>query len=90
MTYSLYRIEDDETTTFVAEYPSIGDGIAAGNRVVSTEDYDYAYCLHTEDDIRVSTFGRGRIGYRAWAMRTGRLSPSVEDRYDRDEDEWVS
>jgi len=36
---------------------------------------------------RVAAFREGRIGYRMWATRTGRLSPSVEDRYDHDEDE---
>jgi len=43
------------------------------------------YCLCT-DGVRVATLGEGRIGYREWAMRTGRISPSLEDKYDHDED----
>jgi hypothetical protein len=44
-----------------------------------------AYCL-CADGVRVATFAKGRIGYREWAMRTGRLNPSVEDKLDHDED----
>jgi hypothetical protein len=29
----------------------------------------------------------GRIGYRLWATRRGRISPSVEDRYEHDVDD---
>jgi hypothetical protein len=29
------------------------------------------------------------IGYWQRARRTGRLNPAVEDKYPRDEDEWV-
>jgi hypothetical protein len=37
----------------------------------------------------VASFADGRAGYREWALRTGRLSPSVEDRYDHDVDEFM-
>lgn len=89
MTYTLYRIEDDATTTFISEHGDLLDGIRAGERVVKHEDYDFSYGLYT-DGLKVASFAAGRIGYREWAMRTGRLSPSVEDAYLRDEDEWVS
>jgi len=41
------------------------------------------------DGVRVASFADGRAGYREWALRTGRLSPSVEDRYDHDVDELM-
>jgi hypothetical protein len=90
--YVLCRIEDDSSLTSISEYPSIGVGIVAGNHVVTVEDHEYPYCLNTDDGVRVSTFGKGRIGYREWAYRTGRLEfiSSEDDKYLRDEDEWVS
>ena len=86
--YVLCRIEDNSSLTPISEYPSIRDGIVAGNRVVTVEDYDYPYCLNTDDGVRVATFGKGRIGYRQCSMRSGRLDyiPRVDDRYDHDVD----
>ena len=89
MTYELYRIEDDGTTTEISQHGDLLTGIAAGEDTVSTLDYDFAYALHTDDGVRVATFADGRIGYRMWATRTGRLSPSVEDRYEHDVDELM-
>ncbi len=85
MTYELYRIEDTGTTTYISTHDDLLTGIAAGEDTVSTEDFDFAYGLYA-DGVRVAAFAEGRIGYRQWATRTGRLSPSVEDRYDHDED----
>jgi hypothetical protein len=42
------------------------------------------------DGVRVASFAEGRIGYRLWATRSGRISPSVEDRYDHDIDELMA
>ncbi len=86
--YTLYRIEADETTTPVSTHPTMQDGVAAGVDMVENVDLDYAYALHTPNG-RVAAFREGRIGYRMWATRTGRLSPSVQDRYDHDEDELM-
>jgi hypothetical protein len=36
------------------------------------------------------SFREGRIGYRLWAARIGRISPSVEDCYDHDIDELMA
>ena len=88
MIYTLYRIEDDETTTEVSTHPTIGDGVAAGVDMVERVDLDYAYALHT-GSTRVVSFREGRTGYRMWAMRTGKISPSLEDKWDRDEDEYM-
>ena len=85
MTYTLYRINDDETTTPVSQHPTIGNGVAAGVDMVENVDMDYAFALHTSNG-RVASFRDGRTGYRAWAMKTGRISPSLEDKYDHDED----
>ena len=100
MTYTLYRINDDSSTRFISEHTDLLTGVAAGQYAVEVEDFDFAYALHTADDVRVSTFGKGRIGYRQWAMRSGRLHTlpryedeyihSVDDRYDHDTDQWVS
>ncbi len=89
MTYTLYRINDDETITPVGSYPTIQDGVAAGVDMVENVDMDYAYALHTPNG-RVASFRDGRTGYRMWAMRTGRISPSLEDKWDRDEDEFIA
>jgi hypothetical protein len=39
---------------------------------------------------RVASFREGRIGYRLWTTKTGRISPSIEDRYDHDVDELMA
>jgi hypothetical protein len=39
---------------------------------------------------RVASYREGSIGYRLWATRTGRINPSVEDRYDHDVDELMA
>jgi hypothetical protein len=38
----------------------------------------------------VVNFPEGRMSYRLWAARTGRISPSVEDRFDHDVDELMA
>ena len=38
----------------------------------------------------LASFAEKCIGYREWATRTGRISPSVEDRYDHDVDEMMA
>jgi hypothetical protein len=38
----------------------------------------------------VANFPEGRMSYRLWAARTGRISPSVEDRFDHDVDELMA
>jgi hypothetical protein len=42
------------------------------------------------DRARVASFREGRIGYREWATRRGRINPSVEDRLDHDVDELLA
>ena len=86
--YTLYRIEDDETTTPVSTHPTMQDGVTAGVDMVENVDLDYAYALHTPHG-KVASFRDGRRGYRMWATRTGRISPSLEDRYDHDVDELM-
>lgn len=93
MQYTLYRVNDDGTTTEVSQHSDLLTGIVAGNYAVEVEDYDFAYALHG-DDVRVATFAEGRIGYREWARRTGRLQDeyihSFDDKYDHDVDVLVS
>jgi hypothetical protein len=86
--YVLYRIEDDTSLTPISQHGDLITGIAAGKYAVEVEDFDFAYALYS-DNTRVASFADGRIGYREWARRTGRLTPAVEDKYLRDEDEWV-
>src|SRR5215213_766019 len=90
--YVLCRIEDDSSLTPVSRHEHILTGIAAAGYAVEVEDHDFAYALYAGDPsngsyTRVASFREGRIGYRVWAMRTGRISPSVEDRLDHDVDE---
>jgi hypothetical protein len=62
---------------------------------VGVEDLNFAYALYAgdpsnESSTRVASFREGRIGYRLWATRTGRINPSVEDRLDHDVDELMA
>jgi hypothetical protein len=86
--YVLCRVEDDASTTAVSHHDSIVEGIQAGQLVVQTEDFDFAYTLHS-NGTRLATFCEGRIGYREWAMRRGYIH-SIEDRYDKDVDELMA
>jgi hypothetical protein len=49
------------------------------------------FCLYA-DGIRVISFAEGRIGYREWARRNGRLADnhSIEDRYDHNIEELMA
>jgi hypothetical protein len=94
--YTLCRIEDDSSLTPVSQHQDILTGIAAGGYAVEVEDSDFAYALYAGDPsngsstTRVASFREGRIGYRLWATRNGRVSPSVEDRLDHDVDELMA
>src|SRR5215203_1493806 len=93
LAYVLCRIEDDSSLTPVSRHGDILTGIAAAGYAV--EDFDFAYALYAGEpsngsSTRVASFREGRIGYRRWATRTGRISPSVEDRYDHDVDELMA
>ena len=89
--YVLCRIEDDSSLTPVSEHEDIGAGVAAGKVRVEVEDFDFGYGLYT-DGVRVASFAEGRIGYREWARRNGRLADihSIDDRYDHDVDELMA
>jgi hypothetical protein len=91
MQYLLCKIEDDATTTLISEHDSIVEGIAAGKHMVEVVDLDYAYCLHSNGTL-LATFAEGRIGYREWARRSGRLEyiHALGDKYDHDVDQVVS
>ena len=93
--YVLCRIEDGSSLTPVSQHEDILTGIAAGGYAVEVEDLDFAYALYSGDpsngsSTRVASFREGRIGYRLWAMKTGRISPSIEDRLDHDIDELMA
>jgi hypothetical protein len=94
--YVLCRIEDDSSLTPVSQHEDILTAIAAGGYAVEVEDFDYAYALYAGDlsngssTTRVASFREGRIGYREWAMRSGRINPSLEDRLDHDVDELMA
>src|ERR671919_1081093 len=96
LAYVLCRIEDDASLTLISQHGDFLTGIAAGGYAVEVEDFDFAYALYAGDPsngsstTRVASFREGRIGYRLWAMKTGRITPSVEDRYDHDVDELMA
>jgi hypothetical protein len=88
--YVLCRIEDDSSLTPVSEHQDIGAAVAAGKHLEAVEDFDFGYGLYA-DDVRVASFAEGRVGYREWARRNGRLGDihSLDDRYDHDIDELM-
>ena len=94
--YTLCRIEDDSSLTPVSRHGDLLTGIAAGGYAVEVEAFDFAYALYAgnpsngSSTTRVASFREGRIGYRIWATRTGRISPSLEDRLDHDIDELMA
>ena len=93
--YVLCRIEDDSSLTPVSRHTDILTGIAAAGYAVEVEDHDFAYALYAGDPsngsaTRVASFRLGRIGYREWATRRGRINPSVEDRLEHDVDELMA
>ena len=91
--YVLCRVEDDASLTPISEHEDLSSGIKAGKHMVEVEDFDFSYSLYTADLVaRVARFAEGRIGYREWARRSGRLEyiHSVDDRYDHDVDELMA
>jgi len=73
------------------EHEDIVDGVAAGEHRVEVEDFAFSYGLYA-DGRRVICFAEGRIGYREWARRNGRLADihSIDDRLDHDVDELMA
>ena len=91
--YVLCRIEDDSSLTPVSEHEDLSCGIKAGKHMVEDLDLDFGYGLYTADLVtRVARFAYGRVGYREWARRSGRLGDihSLDDRYDHDLDELMA
>jgi hypothetical protein len=88
--YVLYRIEDDASLTPISKHEDIVGAVAAGKLRVEVEDLDFSYGLFA-DGVKVASFAEGRIGYREWALRSGRLEyiHSIDDRYDHDVDELM-
>jgi hypothetical protein len=89
--YVLCRIEDDTSLTPVSEHEDIVAGVAGGQYAVEVDDLDFSYGLYA-DGIKVASFAEGRIGYREWARRNGRLEDihGLDDRYDHDVDELMA
>ena len=91
----LCRIEDDASLTLVSQHEDFLTAIAAGGYAVEVEDLEFAYALYAGhpsngSSTRVASFREGRIGYRLWATRSGRINPSLEDRLDHDVDELLA
>jgi hypothetical protein len=91
--YTLYRVNDDETTTPVGHYAELVEAVEAGKRVTEVEDLDFAYTLTCEAGTFKATFREGRIGLREYMRRTGRLAGDTihayDDRLDHDEERLI-
>ena len=89
--YVLCRIEDDSSLTPVSEHEDICAAVAAGKHRVEVEDFDFGYGLYA-DGVRVASLVEGRIGYREWARRSGRLADihNIDYRYDHETDELMA
>jgi hypothetical protein len=83
-------IQDDSSLTPISEHEDIVAGVAAGKRRVEVEDIDFGYSLYAEG-VSVACFAEGRVGYRGWTRRSGRLGDihSLDDRYNHDIDELM-
>ena len=64
--------------------------MAVGKHKVEVGDLDFSYGLYA-DGVKVASLAEGRIGYREWARRSGRLEDihGIDDRYDYDIDELI-
>jgi hypothetical protein len=91
LAYVLCRIEDDASLTPISKHEDVVAAVAAGKQQVEVEDFDFGYGLYA-DSVKVASFAEGRIGYREWARRNGRLADihSIDDRYDHDIDERMA
>ena len=89
--YVLCRVEDDSSLTVISEHEDICAGVAAGKHQIEVDDFDFSYALYA-DGVKVASFAEGRMGYREWALRSGRLEyiHSLDDRYDHDIDELMT
>src|SRR5215204_2389546 len=89
--YVLCRIEDDSSLTPISEHEDIVDAVIAGKHQVEVEDFDFSYGVYA-NGRRVICFAEGRMGYREWARRNGRLADihSLDDRLDHDIDELMA
>jgi hypothetical protein len=88
--YGLLIYRQGDTSRFLFGYD-----FYRNKKALLAEDHDFAYALYAGDPsngsaTRVASFREGRIGYRRWATKTGRICPSVEDRYDHDVDELMA
>jgi hypothetical protein len=77
--YVLCRIEDDSCLTPISEHEDIVAGVSAGKHRVEVEDFDFGYDLYA-GGVKVASFAEGRIGYREWARRSGRLADIQQHR----------
>jgi hypothetical protein len=84
-------IRSSDCLAFSREYEDIVGGVTAGKHQVEVEGFDFSYGLYV-DGGRVACFAEGRIGYREWARRNGRLGDihSLDDRYCHDIDELMA
>ena len=91
LAYVLCKVEDDASLTPISQHEDIVAGVTAGKHKVEVEDLEFSYGLYT-DGVKVASFAEGRIGYREWARRNGRLEDihSIDDRYDHDIDELMA
>ena len=87
----LCRIEDDSSLTPISQHEDIVAAVIAGKHQVEVEDFDFSYGVYA-NGRRVICFAEGRIGFREWARRNGRLADihSIHDRLDHDIDELMA
>jgi hypothetical protein len=74
--------------TPISQHEDIVAAVAAGKHQVEAKDFEFSYGLYA-DGVKVASFAEGRICYREWALRSGRLEyiHSIDDRCDHDVDE---
>ena len=87
----LVRVDDDGSHTDVGLYPTLTAAVADGEEITAYDDHDFCYEAYSLDGTRLAQIHPGRVGYREWARRSGRLDTihAQDDRYDHDVDELL-
>jgi hypothetical protein len=76
LTFTLYRVNPDESRDLVSEHPDFGSGWSVGTHAVTVEDKENAYSLYVGTRL-VAGFGHARLMTRFGAERVALMLGSL-------------